>query len=168
MTRESYAFSKKRKHTTMKVKQFELGFGWITGWSVCVLTTAKQNLQGIIWEMDGEEAGLEEAWDNFWNNTSFWDSECPCWDLNWDFSPERKSYNLLLHQCLWYKVQLVVNLLTGVFWSSQMLLWHCDRCHGGPEYLREYCSEPKQMLWMYGLHKDCLIGTKSATCIFLF
>lgn len=34
--------------------------------------------------------------------------------------------------------------------------------------ISEYCSEPKQMLWIYGLHEDCLIGAKSVTCIFLF
>lgn len=33
--------------------------------------------------------------------------------------------------------------------------------------ISEYCSEPKQMLWIYGLHKGCLTGPKSVTCIFL-
>ena len=44
----------------------------------------------------------------------------------------------------------------------------CDRCLGGPDYLTEYCREPKQMPWMYGLHKDRLTGAKSVAGIFLF
>lgn len=145
----------------MQVKQFEREFGWITG-NVCVLTTAKVNLQERIWGRGGEEAGLEEAWDQFWNNTSFWDKWVSLLWFELRFqSPERRSYNLLLHQCLWYKMQLVVNLslrgilefsdatvtfVTGAMEAqniSENIVVSLNRCCGYMDYTRTVLLELK-------------------------
>ena len=81
----------------------------------------------------------------------------------------KKVMEFLLPQYLWYKMQWIVNLSHRL--TIGVLRCCCDasdRCLRGPGYLTVCCSESKQMLWVYGLCKDCFIGAKSVTCIFLF
>lgn len=150
----------------MQAKQFWKEQGWVIVVVFIYLSTTKGNLKTVK-----RREGEKEPWTISGTLRCFDRVECPSLlGLELRFQrPARRSYSLLLPQCLWYKMQLIC--LTGVYSLTGVLRRSCDicdRCLRGPEYLQSIVVDPEQMLGLYGLHKDCLIWAQSVTCIFLF